>query len=353
MSTEKMRMRTGMLLFAVLALSVGTAAGQQRSNSARASQPQVRVKPTPTRTPAPRIKSGEVSAKPQVDAKPPQVSVKPTAAPGPRRANPAGQAALPPRVSVKPTATPAPRRTETERPVKPPTGAGAAAAADPALKDAVSAAKLKYSQDLVRRSQQAQATGDLKGARSVYDEARQAARDENAPHLEAQAALRYAQTLEAQGPAPSKPTIHMKGDGPPPGSSAPDSSATFREAREAYAQVIQIGTPQQRVQAQNNTAVLALREGKPQEAVAVLKDVDVNALEPEQRYLYNYNYGRALELAGNTSEAYGRYARVLEAEPGYDPAIQGAFRVLTASRPPRFLEAAKLAQALLARGERQ
>jgi tetratricopeptide (TPR) repeat protein len=97
--------------------------------------------------------------------------------------------------------------------------------------------------------------------------------------------------------------------------------------------------------------VLALREGKSGEAVALLSEVDVNSLEPEQRYLFNYNYGRALELSGNASEAYKRYSQVLEEQPEHEAAREGAFRVL--SRPPRIAEAASLAERLLAKGERE
>jgi tetratricopeptide (TPR) repeat protein len=193
----------------------------------------------------------------------------------------------------------------------------------------------KYgSADLLRQGGYAQAQGDLAAAKSAFNDARQAAKTEKTTGLEAQAALQYARTIQ------SLETSQL-------------TKEHVAEAKTAYADAIRLGTPQQRVHAQNDLAILSLRQGDPQQAVAMLRRVDVGALEPGERSLYAYNYGRALELSGNGPEAYQKYTQVLEQSPEFDLASEGAFRLLRASRPARVGEAARLAEMLLGRGQQE
>ena len=188
------------------------------------------------------------------------------------------------------------------------------------------------STDLLRQGGYARAQGDLAGAKSAFNEARQAAKTEKTTGLEAQAALQYARTIQSlETPQLNKENV--------------------AEARTAYAEVIRLGTPQQRVHAQNDLAVLSLRQGDPQEAVATLRQVDTGAVEPGQRSLYAYNFGRALELAGNGREAYQKYTQALEQDPGFGPATEGAFRLLRESGSAQVAETARLAETLLGRGQ--
>lgn len=184
---------------------------------------------------------------------------------------------------------------------------------------------------LLERGQQAQAKGDLAGAAQAYGEARQAAKEHNAKHVGAQAALDYARTLEMAGPQ-----------------TAP---AEIAKAKAAYEEVRTTGTPVQRVQAENNLAVIALRQGDQKQAIALLQGVDTSTLEPDERARYQYNYARALEQDGNLIAAFQAYQKALKGDPSLDLATTGAFRTLRATTPPPVSEASRLASSLLTTGQ--
>ena len=279
-----------------------------------------KVRPAATPVPAGRVPAADVQ------------KIRPTAT-----AVPAGRVPARDFKKVYPVATAVPtaripaRGSEKVRP---------AATAVPAVKPAtggVAAAPggAKYSSaELLRQGGHAQAQGDLAAAKSAYNNARLAAKSEKKTGLEAQAALQYGRTIQ------SLDTKQL-------------TKEQITEAKTAYSEAIRLGTPQQKLHAQNDLAVLSIREGDPQQAVAVLREVDDRALEPEQRSLHAYNYGRALELSGSGTEAYREYTKALEQNPRFDQAAEGAFRLLRASRPARVGEAARLAETLIGRGQQE
>jgi tetratricopeptide (TPR) repeat protein len=333
------------------AVLLGAARAQTRDQAARTAK--VLVKPSPTATPTPRAKrsAGTVLVKTPVSQVPIRevVKIRPGTAEVPPSKPPAAAERLGPSPSAKsPSArsqrsagsqlvkTPVSRvpAKEAER-IRPGT-AEVPPSKPPAEADSVatgSATKFG-SAELLRQGHYAQAQGDLAAAKRAFTEARDVAKTEKATGLEAQAALHYAQMIQSLDAAQL-------------------TSERVSEARTAYSEAIRLGTPKQRVQAQNDLAVLSLKRGDSRQAVATLREVDVQALEPEQRSLYTYNYGRALELNGNGPEAYQKYTQALEQDPGFDLATEGAFRLLRAFRPPRVGEAARLAETLLSRGQQK
>ena len=333
MSETRRRGRALRLVFAGIAAGTLLAEARAQTRDEISRSPKVRTKPSPTSAARVRRPAGAILVRTPavaVPVKPEKIRPPATAVPAARMpardfqkvrpAAPAGpDARIPARdfQKVRPAATAVPG-------TKPaPAGAFAAPAG------------AKYgSADLLRQGGYAQAQGDLAAAKSVFNDARQAAKTEKTTGLEAQAALQYARTIQ------SLETSQL-------------TKEHVAEAKTAYADAIRLGTPQQRVHAQNDLAILSLRQGDPQQAVAMLRRVDVGALEPGERSLYAYNYGRALELSGNGPEAYQKYTQVLEQNPEFDLASEGAFRLLRASRPARVGEAARLAEMLLGRGQQE
>jgi tetratricopeptide (TPR) repeat protein len=123
------------------------------------------------------------------------------------------------------------------------------------------------------------------------------------------------------------------------------------EAIQKYEEAIQIGSPGQRVLAQNNLAILFMRQHENERALEVFRNADFSSVPRSHQSLYYYNYGRALELSRELQAAYRRYLRALELQPGFDLAIDGAFRSLHKSKPARMKEASDLANRLLSQGE--
>jgi len=335
---------------AVVASLLAEARGQTQSQVSKSAK--VAVKPTPVPTPRPRSSTDAARVKTGSDlSRSGGVSIKPSPTPTPRpkfspgdsvRVQPGPDLSRSSGVYVKPSPVPTkpikhsgqdisvgkPPASDTSRVGK---GSAAGAATSAAVAGAASAGGKLGSTDLLRQARYAQVQGDLPAASRVYKDAREAAKTEKSPKLEAQAALQYAQTIQSL----DKSQL---------------TTDRISEAKTAYSDAIRLGTPEQRVQAQNDMAVLSLREGDSRQAVATLRDVDVNTLAPDQRNLYTYNYGRALELSGNGQEAYQKYTQALERDPGFDLAADGAFRVLRASKPPRVADTARLAETLLEKG---
>lgn len=128
----------------------------------------------------------------------------------------------------------------------------------------------------------------------------------------------------------------------------------YREAKKAYEDAIRQGEetadPQTKSQAQNNLAVLYLREKQSNEAVKVFEGVDLKQVPRGSTYLFSYNYGRALESTGQKEAALRRYREALTHAPGFDPAAQGAFGLYRQISPPLVSEAADLADYLVQTG---
>src|SRR5262249_33523528 len=77
------------------------------------------------------------------------------------------------------------------------------------------------------------------------------------------------------------------------------------------------------------------------------------SIQPEQRFLYLYNFGRALEAIGRPreeQEAYAIYADAIHLRPGFEPASQRAFAILHRAESPRVADAVRLATLLIDKG---
>jgi tetratricopeptide (TPR) repeat protein len=197
------------------------------------------------------------------------------------------------------------------------------------------------SRAVLRHSVEAQAEGNAARAKEAYDIARrEAAEGKVTRTTAARAALSYARTLEGKATSEGIATPEAAR------SRLPEIKATYQEA-------ITLGTPAERIEAQNNLAVFSLRAGEPENALRLLESIDAGTLGPEERQVYDYNYARALEQSGKGQEAYERYVKVLQKDPAFEPAITGAFRVLRSSSVPRVREAAQFAISLLAKGQQE
>jgi len=93
-----------------------------------------------------------------------------------------------------------------------------------------------------------------------------------------------------------------------------------------YHRAMEKGTPRQSALARNNLANLHLERGDTAGAVELFRALDLEAVEPDQRFVYRFNAGRALETAGEGDEAYQHYLRALEEQPAFVPAAEGAWR---------------------------
>ncbi len=188
--------------------------------------------------------------------------------------------------------------------------------------------------DIARTTaQQAEARGDLRAAYAAYLKAIQLVRQENKPEILADVSLKYARVCEL-GAAEDDPNVFP-----------------IDVAERVYREVIQIGTPPQRLLAQNNLGNLLLRQGKPSEALSILRQMDLSSLQPSERFVYEYNTARAFEATGNSTAAVELYQKVFTAQPAFEPAIEAAFRVLRLSRPAPVQSAAGLANLLVERGQ--
>lgn len=91
---------------------------------------------------------------------------------------------------------------------------------------------------------------------------------------------------------------------------------------EAIANSEQLGNAKQKAVAQINAAAVLMRLKRPGEAAQLMEQCDWDAIEPGQRHLMFYNYGRALEESGKPTEAMRRYARSLASDPNFELAQQ-------------------------------
>ena len=204
--------------------------------------------------------------------------------------------------------------------------------AKPTLKGARSSAQAKTPARVEKQltdAKAAQSSGRFEQAVEGYQVAKESAKASKAPHAQADAAIQSAIVLEqwAQTDETQKPRL--------------------TEAVRSYQEAIDLGAPPQKQKARNNLAVLHLREGRAGDAVRVFAETDFKAVDPKQVHLYRYNYGRALEKAGETGAALQQYGMAAEANLNFDEAIEAAFRVAPAARPAPVEEMARLADRLI------
>lgn len=182
-------------------------------------------------------------------------------------------------------------------------------------------------------ARQAGMRGDWSKACALHREAVALARQETNKEALADASLKYARVCEL--------------------SAAQDATGTasLDKAANTYREVTAIGTAPQKLLAQNNLGILLLRQGKAKEALQVLQEMSYLKVASSEGYVYAYNTARALEQTGDPTAAFKLYAEALQTQPAFEPAIDGAFRVLWKSAPQGLSDATYLAQQLIDRGE--
>ena len=116
----------------------------------------------------------------------------------------------------------------------------------------------------------------------------------------------------------------------------------------SYQSAVRIGSPELRTQAQNNLGSLYLKKRDYSSAVRTLEEVDPTQILPAEKFIYDYNLGRAYDLSGHPNTAYPNYLRSLGANPTFSPAAEKAFESLRRSEgPPKIDESLRLADLLL------
>ncbi|HYK89503.1 MAG TPA: hypothetical protein VE398_12080 [Acidobacteriota bacterium] len=148
----------------------------------------------------------------------------------------------------------------------------------------------------------------------------------------AEAAINEARTLELWGTVDRAQASHVS------------------EAASVYLVAMASGTPGQRSLAANNLGVLLLRQGDPVKALGVFREVDLKAIDPADLYIYQYNYGRTLELNKDSQGAYTHYREAVKLRPDFMPAVEGALRTLWEVKPAPVTDAAGFADTLVRAG---
>jgi tetratricopeptide (TPR) repeat protein len=184
-----------------------------------------------------------------------------------------------------------------------------------------------------QRSEVPQSVGISKLQTEVeaYRQEGEQARLKGAKEEEAEAALKQARTLEVWSRV-DKTKV-----------------ANVTEVESAYRTAMATGNIQQRSNAVNNLAVFLLRQGRATDALSLFSGLDFSSVAPGERYLYEYNYGRVLELNNDRANAAKQYSEAVALRPDFMPAVDGAFRLL-AGRADAARSAADLADVLIRGG---
>ncbi len=188
-------------------------------------------------------------------------------------------------------------------------------------------AVVRAKQDEARK---AETLGDWNKAAELHGQAVELARQTGDKQTLADASLKYARTSEWNA-----------------GKDPAGATKQLDEAAKSYRLVIEAGTPPQKRVAQNNLATLLLRQKKPQEALELLRTMSYGDVPASERYVYLYNTARAAEQAGDTASALKLYSEALGSQPGFDPAIEGIFRVAWRSGPQGRSAVVSMGQRLL------
>ncbi len=192
-------------------------------------------------------------------------------------------------------------------------------------------AAVRAKQDEARK---AETLGDWNKASELHWQAMELARQTSDKQALADASLKYARASERNA-----------------GKDPAGATKQLDEAAKSYRLVIEAGTPAQKRVAQNNLATLLLRQKKPLEALELLRTMSYGDVPTSERYVYLYNTARASEQAGDTGSALKLYSEALGSQPGFDPAIEGAFRAAWESGPEGRSVAVNVGQRLLNGGQ--
>ena len=182
-------------------------------------------------------------------------------------------------------------------------------------------------------ARKAETLGDWKTASELHRQAVELAKQTDDKEALADASLKYAQAAEWKA------------------GREPAGAAKLDEAARSYRLVIEAGTPAQKRVAANNLATILLRQNKSQEALVLLRTMSYDQVPASERYVYLYNTARASELAGDGASALKLYSEALGSQPGFDPAIDGAFRVAWKSGPEGRSVVVNVGQRLLNKGQ--
>ncbi|AKF86075.1 hypothetical protein MFUL124B02_21205 [Myxococcus fulvus 124B02] len=115
----------------------------------------------------------------------------------------------------------------------------------------------------------------------------------------------------------------------------------------------ELATPEIQRSALNDLGVFLLESGRPEEALAVMQELELRAqlvptLRAQERAVYAFNLGRALQASGDSQAAFWKYHFAAQTLPTFEKPINGALAVLTEQRPPRIAQAQVLLGGLTA-----
>jgi tetratricopeptide (TPR) repeat protein len=159
--------------------------------------------------------------------------------------------------------------------------------------------------DFHARMEKAAASGDAAVALEWYRSAERLARDADMKEEAADAALHAGQKAE--------------------------SLSRYLDAIQWYGDAADAGTPPQRQVALSNMGVLYLNQGKVTEALDSFGRIDFQAADPATAPRLRFNYGSALEQAGQKEQAYRQIRTAAEMDPSLRSAVEKAVRDLAPS----------------------
>ena len=125
-----------------------------------------------------------------------------------------------------------------------------------------------------------------------------------------------------------------------PGKDEKPTAERMVATEQLYRLAIDQGTDTQRVSARNDLGVFYLQSGRAAEAVETLRQIDPNQLPAEQRFIYQYNTARALELEGNGAQAYDLYVDAIQSNPRFTRAADRAYQTLFQLEPAEGIQKA-------------
>jgi tetratricopeptide (TPR) repeat protein len=184
--------------------------------------------------------------------------------------------------------------------------------------------------DRLKGARDALANGDFAAADQAYEGALREATASGAT-AQAQVRLMHAQGIERWVAADASQARRLS------------TAETY------YRQVIADGTPAQQRIARNNLGTLLLKRQAAADALPVLQGIDL-AADPDKRFAFEYNLGRALEQTGRAADAFTHYLASIGAEPTFAPAREAAVGVLQTQPAPASM-AVRLCELLMTKGQ--
>jgi tetratricopeptide (TPR) repeat protein len=133
-----------------------------------------------------------------------------------------------------------------------------------------------------------------------------------------------------------------------------DTPASSVEVENAYRIAITAaraaGDAKQQSLAANNLAVMFIKQRRLADAQQALAEVDIESASLAEQIAFRFNIARVLELQGQPNKAYAKYYEITSSDPGFVPALEGAFRTITTQPEPFIKKASVLSDRALASG---